>query len=139
MTLIKYLVPTLFLTATGAQAACDPSLEVVEIAIRDMKFDPAEIEVCVGQTVRWTSHESPTAQPLIRHTVTFNPAQSRTPGNVLLPEGVEPFGSGVIAPEQTYEYQFTVLGEYKYICRPHEAMGHLGKLTVVEPTTSPDE
>lgn len=127
------LVSSIVLSANVARAACDPSLAVVEIAIKDMKFVPAEVEVCVGQTVRWTSQENPDATPLIRHTVTFNPAQARVAGNVVLPEGVEPFGSGAIAPTQTYEHEFTVLGEYKYICRPHEAMGHLGKITVVEP------
>lgn len=135
MTFLKLIVPALFLSAsaTAAHAACDPSLEVVEIAIKNMKFVPAEVEVCVGQLVRWTSQEDPNAQPLIRHTVTFNPTQARVPGNVVLPEGVEPFGSGVIAPNQTYEYEFTVAGEYKYICRPHETMGHVGRITVVEP------
>lgn len=139
MTLLKCLTPLALLAAGTAHAACDPNLEVVEIAIQDMKFVPAEVEVCVGQLVRWTSNESPTAQPIIRHTVTFNPAQARNPVNVVLPEGVEPFGSGAIAPTQTFEHEFTVVGEYKYICRPHEAMGHLGKIIVVDPSATPDE
>lgn len=132
-------VPLFSLAASAAHAACDPSLEIVEIGIKDMKFDPADVEICVGQTVRWTSLESATAQPIIRHTVTFNVAHARVATNVLLPDGVEAFESGALTPGQTYESEFTVAGEYKYICRPHEMMGHLGKITVVEPTTTPGE
>jgi len=135
----KTLAPALLLAAFAAapaQAACDPTLAVVEIEIKNMAFVPAAIEVCVGQTVRWTNKEDPAPPPParpMRHTVTTDKALAVNPLNAVVPEGAEMFDSGFFAPNATFEYTFTVLGEYKYFCRPHERMGHLGTLTVVEP------
>jgi plastocyanin len=125
------------LSVSGAAfGACDPTLEVVEIAIKDMAYQPAAVEVCVGQKVRWTNLENPTPTPPARpmkHTVTFDASVAVDAQHVLLPEGVEAFDSGFLSPNQTFEFTFEVAGEYKYFCRPHESMGHLGTLTVVEP------
>ncbi len=122
---------TLAASATGAHAACDPT-PILEIDIAAMVFAPADTEVCLGQTVRWTNKE-PTGVPRpIRHTVTADATLAFDPLNVVIPEGAEPFHSGFLLPGATFEHTFTVLGEYKYICVPHEEMGHFGTLRVVE-------
>lgn len=129
----------LFLSAPAAYGVCDPTLTLVEIDVKNMAFTPSDLEICLGQTVRWTNSEDPNATTVIRHTVTANPAHSRVIGNVILPEGAEMFESAAMLPGDAYEHTFTVLGQYQYVCRPHEMMGHIGKLTVVDPTIAPVE
>lgn len=119
--------------ASESMAACDPTLEVVEVSIVAMAFVPADLEICVGQVVRWTNNEPANVPRPMRHTVTADPSLAFDPAHVTLPVGVEPFDSGALLPGQTFERTFDVAGEYNYICRPHERMGHLGRLVVVEP------
>lgn len=134
---VAAVVSTAF--AAPVHAACDPTLEVVEVEIKNMAYVPADLEVCLGQTVRWTNREDPSTVPVIRHTVTANPAHSVVPGNVILPEGATIFESAALVPGAVFEHTFTVLGMYQYICRPHELMGHIGRLTVVDPDVTPVE
>jgi len=37
---------------------------------------------------------------------------------------------GVIAPGETYEHTFDIVGEHEYFCIPHEASGMTGTITV---------
>lgn len=121
------------LSASGlAYGACDPS-QVLEIEIKNMAFVPAAVEACVGQTIRWTNTEPTNVPRPMSHTVTADPALAQRPESVLLPEGAETFDSGRLTPGQSFETVLTVAGEYRYFCRPHELMGHLGVITVVEP------
>jgi plastocyanin len=90
----------------------------------DFKFSPAAISIAKGTTVTW---KGAGAQP---HTVTFDPAKAMKKGDVVLPDGVAPFDSGLLSPGQTFAHTFTVAGEYSYICTPHEMMGMIGKITV---------
>jgi plastocyanin len=118
------------MTAGVAQAACNPRLAVVEIDIVNMVYQPADVEVCVNQKIRWVNKE-PTSPRRVFHTVTADAAVARNPESVRLPAGVAPFKSALIAPGQSFEYTPTVVGEYKYFCQPHETMGHLGRFRVV--------
>ena len=65
------------------------------------------------------------------HTVTCDPEQSESPGHVRLPEGVEPWESGEIAPGATFSRTFDVAGEYAYFCLPHDP-AEVGYVTVRE-------
>jgi plastocyanin len=114
--------------ASGAPAIAECDLnQVVEVSVKNMAFVPQHVEVCLGQTVRWTNQESGRQV----HTVTLDPARARRPENVQLPEGATPFHSGLLQPGQSYEQVFQVVGEYKYFCAPHELMGHLGSIRVI--------
>lgn len=137
---LKVVVFGCFGFASHAFAVCDTS-KVVNVEIKDMKYFPEHIEICAGQTVVWTNKEPTDAAEPMKHTVTADPARATDPNNVLLPEGVEPFHSKGIAPGASWQYTFTVVGDYKYFCVPHQAMGHLGSIKVVaNPTvTSPAE
>ncbi len=114
--------------AHSALAECDTS-QIVNVAIRNMQFVPAHIEVCAGQTIRWTNEETTRRS----HTVTADARFARDPQHVALPEGAQPFNSGPIAPGQSFEQTLTVAGDYRYFCQPHEMMGHLGSITVINP------
>ena len=115
---------------SAALAECDLT-QVVEVEIKNMAFVPATVTACVGQTIRWTNNE-PTAPRRIAHTVTADPTLARRPESVLLPAGALPFASPILAPGEKFEWVASVAGEYRYFCRPHELMGHVGAITVTE-------
>jgi plastocyanin len=84
-------------------------------------FDPAELTIKVGDTVRWVN-ECEEGVPCT-HSAQAYPDK--------IPAGAEAFDSTLLTAQgQTYEYTFTVPGEYEYFCLPHEALGMKGKIIV---------
>jgi len=80
-------------------AACAQA-QVVDVAIRDYKFDPVEVAVKRGATVRWTNHEK------------------RTSHSILLPTGE----SERLFPGESWQRAFDVPGTHPYSCGPHPEM-----------------
>jgi plastocyanin len=77
-------------------------------------FDPAELTIKVGETVRWV-----------------NDSGVHDVSSTKVPEGATAFKSELFtAPGMTFEHTFTVPGEYEYVCTPHEALGMVGKIIV---------
>ncbi len=77
-------------------------------------FDPAELTIKVGDRVRWVNDSGV-------HDVT----------STKIPAGATAFKSELFtAPGLTFEYTFTVPGEYEYVCTPHEVLGMVGKIIV---------
>lgn len=72
---------------------------VVEVVVEGLKF-PAEIRVPVGATVRWVNKDP------LAHTTTS--------------AGV--WDSGPVDPGGAFEFTFTSVGTYNYICTPHPFM-----------------
>ena len=94
-----------------------------------LRFVPADIEIGVGDTVEWLAR-SP------GHNVTSLPGASPRCRN---PEGAEPFASyegdshfAVMEVGAVFSHEFTVAGEYVYVCAPHEDQGMVGSVTVTE-------
>jgi plastocyanin len=81
-------------------------------------YRPDGITVQSGQTVRFINTSDFT------HTVTDRPlpAQKRTGSDLgdQLPSGEQPFDSGDIFPQQSWEHKFTTRGTYRFHCREHE-------------------
>ena len=88
-------------------------------------FSPARVEIRAGQAVRWRNTSS------FSHTATADPALARDAANVRLPSGAATFDSGDIGGGQEYTHTFTVAGEYKYFCIPHEQIGMVGTVVVL--------
>jgi plastocyanin len=110
---------------TNRQALAES--KTVEVTMKQApkaRFVPDVVNISVGDTVRWTN------PAFVTHTVTFDPAQAQTAGDVALPGGVAPFGSGDIEEDQSYSHTFTAKGTYKYVCKYHEAMGMAGTVIV---------
>jgi len=80
----------------------------MEISIVDFNFDPAEMEVPVGTTVRWTNNDS------FDH-------------NVNADDGT--FESETLGGGDTFEFTFETAGTFSYICGIHPSMQ--GMITVV--------
>jgi len=81
-------------------------------------YDPLDIEVTVGTTIRWTNLDA------IAHTVTSGSSD----GIVGEPDGI--FESGFLEEGDTFTYTFDEVGEFPYYCLPHPWM--VGTVTVVD-------
>lgn len=119
---------TLTTTAAAALVFAGPALAeepAATVAMTDaMRYDPPSITINAGETVLWRNTSG------LVHTVTAEPEAARDPSHVQLPEGAEPFGSGMIQSGDTFTHTFTVPGEYTYFCVPHEMLGMVGTVTV---------
>jgi plastocyanin len=86
--------------SSAAPAIC-PARAVTEAEIHDFEFEPVELTVAVGATLRWTN-KGPSV-----HTVTADDGS---------------FDSGGIAPGALFEHAFDGPGVFSYHCRPHPNM-----------------
>jgi plastocyanin len=93
-------------------------------ATEDIKYDPAELTIKVGDTVTWVVVGS------IPHSATCDPSKTSDPTHAVLPEGAEPWDSGILQEGQEFSHTFDVAGDYTYFCIPHDSMTMLGKVTV---------
>lgn len=125
----KKLIPLSAITIVIALSAFIPAQDnpaaVVEMT-DTMKFIPDTVTIEAGQTVQWNNTS------LLAHSVTGDPSQSTIEGSVQLPEGAEPFDSGMLDPEQTFTHSFNTPGTYQYFCIPHEGAKMFGWI-IVEP------
>lgn len=100
--------------------------ELVVTMTNQLAFAPDTLRVAAGETVVWRNTSE------VVHTVTFDPARAVNPTNVALPAGAEPFDSGDMAPGAEFRHTFTMPGEYRYICIPHELAGRMLGVVIVE-------
>ncbi len=91
----------------------------------EFAFDPAEVTISRGETVLW---ENAGRSP---QTVTCDPARIREAGRVQLPEGAEPWDSGVVNSGGSFQHTFDVAGEYVYGSM-NRAVNMSGRVTVQE-------
>lgn len=106
MSKLKYLI----IIAVVTMLFC----EIVTIEVSNTVFTPDYVDITVGDTVRWINVQG-------SHNV--NGARERFPQNP------ESFGND-IGQGWTYDYTFTKIGTYDYICDPHANLGMLGKIQV---------
>lgn len=116
----------LLFVAALAPAASIAAGKTVIIKMTDTpaRFVPEKVTIKVGDTIEWQN----TAASL--HSVDATPANAQKPTDVVLPKGAQPFDSGFMTPGAKYSHTFTVPGEYKYVCLPHEKDGMFGYVTV---------
>ncbi len=96
-------------------------VKMVDVSTTEFKFDPAEISVQPGDTVRFVQAG---AMP---HNVDFR----------VMPEGTDlgdaKMGPFLTTPDETYDVVIDgrfAAGEHGFVCTPHEFMGMTGTLTV---------
>lgn len=75
----------------------------VEVSIAEYRFEPAEVRIAPGDTVRWTNREKRTS-----HSVLF-PTEG----------GLE---SERMFPDENWSRRFDKAGRYEYRCGPHPEM-----------------
>ena len=96
------------------------SAVIVPVSIVDNTFDPADVTVQPGDTVRWTW---------------VNGTHSTTSDTSL-------WDSGQVAPPFTFDFTFNTLGDFRYYCSIHGAplgVGMSGIVRVQSPTSTPTQ
>jgi plastocyanin len=88
------------------------------------QFQPATLTIPRGTTVTWMN----TGQQ--EHTVTDDPSKAANRADAQLPNGAQPWDSGLIDAGKTYTHTFDTPGQYTYFCMPHEALGMVARITV---------
>ncbi len=87
--------------------------ETVVVTMKDFVFEPEEVTIQVGDTVRWENHERRQF-----HNIWFQ-EQGEDPGPYLF-------------PEESMERTFDQPGTYPYLCQPHEGRNMHGVVIVVK-------
>ncbi|WP_205696040.1 plastocyanin/azurin family copper-binding protein [Conexibacter sp. SYSU D00693] len=87
-------------TSKGGEAPLEEG--TVRVGMRNLRFDPEEVTVAEGQTIRWVNDES------IQH-------------NVVAEEGAD-FKSELIDEGGTYEFTPEQTGTIQYVCTLHPGM-----------------
>ena len=82
---------------------CALAQQTVEVTIQDYKFQPPEVRIKAGDTVKWINMEKRTS-----HSVLF-PAEN----------GLE---SERLFPGESWKRTFAAPGSHAYRCGPHEEM-----------------
>jgi len=78
------------------------SNEVLDVSIENFLFDPADLTVAVGETIRWTNNESG-----IPHDTTADDGLWESP---------------LLQPGDDFEFTFAEPGTYTYFCAIHPNM-----------------
>jgi len=112
---LLYLVALALITTTVllSPIARGQAGQNVTVEIEDNYFEEADITVPVGTTVTWVQ--------------TGNNSHTTTSYDGLWDSGLLPGGSG-----ESFSYTFEEPGTFAYFCRPHEAMGMVGSVTVTD-------
>lgn len=115
---------------TAAVVTPPPAFEVLMGKLDEdvFSFQPRQITILSGQTVRWTN-VSPSF--IVPHTATRTEAIDGT-----VPSAGEVFDSGPVAPNTAFVRTFTLapgtpFALYNYHCTPHQQLGMVGRLLVI--------
>jgi len=95
------LLVALLMAAAPFFAAAPSKGKQTAVSIKDMKFDPASIDVKVGDTVTWSNDDD-------------------RDHSVVAKDGS--FDSDNIRPGKTFSYKFTNAGKFSYSCSYHPRM-----------------
>ncbi|MFB6127598.1 MAG: plastocyanin/azurin family copper-binding protein [Halolamina sp.] len=124
------------LSAAGCLGAAGSESDDYDVGMTAVAYDPVEVTVAVGDTVRWKNTSSRA------HTVSAYEDR--------IPEAATYFASGgydseagareawtndlggALTSGDTYERTFEVAGSYEYFCVPHEQGGMVGTIVVEE-------
>ena len=88
-------------TEEVAEDTADTTSMEYEVLIEDFKFNPATLQISVGDTVTWINMDS------APHTATSNE---------------EGFDSGGLSKDESFSFTFEEVGNYDYICTFHPSM-----------------
>jgi plastocyanin len=89
-----------------------------------LTFEPDHVTIHSGDTVEWKNTS------VLVHTVTDVIKSAGNRKDAAIPKGAAGFDSGDLAPGASYRHTFMQPGQYRYFCKPHEAAGMTGVITV---------
>lgn len=109
-----------------AEAPTEPVATATVEMTDEFMFEPAEIVLKAGGKVTWVNSSETT------HTTTADRKKAADVANVELPPGAKPWNSGFMDAGDRFSLTFDKPGTYKYFCIPHEKVGMLGTIRVVD-------
>lgn len=123
---------TLAATASAGCSATGESDGAKRVSMTDdFGFDPKQVTISVGTTVRWTNDSE------VRHTATAYDGRIPSDAAYFASGGFKSeraarndISGGLIAAGDTYEHTFEIAGSYEYVCIPHESSGMTGTVVV---------
>ena len=123
MTSSMAVLAATFLAGRTAGASA-PAMVVVKMLDMPPSFEPAQVTIHVGDTVKWENVGNSV------HHATDDSAAAIKSDDVARPAGAKPFDSGFIPPGANFTQTFSVPGTYKYVCAAHETSGMSGEVVV---------
>ena len=126
--------PTATAAAAGGDVNAKPGNEVV-VQMHEVpgsagamfRYDPAELTIKVGATVKWVNTSGEDGP---RHTSTDDKEWETPQTPAILPPGAEKWRTPFLQNGQSATHTFTVPGKYEYFCETHGQYGMLGSITV---------
>jgi plastocyanin len=118
--------PTGSQNVTGSSA--EPSAHPVTVTIQGdavPQLVPAKVSIRAGQTIAWVNSSSRMQE------IIANPARETQVSGETIPAGAEPFDSGFVRPDHSFEHQFSVPGVYHYVCKVNNSALAMGEIVVV--------
>jgi len=97
------------------------SAAVHEVEVRSNLFDPEELQILSGDTVRWVWIEG---------------SHTTTSGSDCVANGT--WESTIGPSNRSFEFIFENPGDFPYFCRPHCGMGMTGLITVSDASATPE-
>lgn len=99
-------------STSSTSSSSSSSSGVVEVSLKDFKFNPSEIRVKVGQSVRFKNDDT------VRHNVVQTTVDQAHSGNY-------GFQGPTLMPGESWTYTFQTAGTYPILCNldGHELLG----------------
>lgn len=112
-------------SASETQGKESKQLTIIQMT-NEFRYVPNRVKINRGDTIEWKNVSQ------VVHTVTADRVRAANPNNVVLPKAAKPFDSGDIQPGRSFTYTFSVPGQYRYFCVPHETFGMVGEIEVAK-------
>lgn len=114
------LIVLVWLISISAHATPSDTLVVKVLGTHDdARFEPAIIQVQPGDVIRFEVMEG-------LHTVTAYHPDNRRP--LRIPDMASSFDSGMLQVGDRWLLVIEVEGVFDYFCKPHEKLGHAGRI-----------
>jgi plastocyanin len=102
-------------------------MEVQGTAGTTYRFEPAQLTVKVGTTVRWINASGEDGP---KHTSTDDPEWETPQAPAVLPNGAQKWRTKFLSNGNSETHTFTVPGKYQYFCETHGPYGMVASVTV---------
>lgn len=109
-----------------AAAEMEPTNAATVEMTDEFTFEPDEIVLKAGGKVTWVN-----SSEMATHTSTADPKKAAEAANVELPPGAKPWNSRFMDAGEEFSLTFDEPGTYRYFCIPHEKLGMVGTIRVV--------
>jgi plastocyanin len=122
-------------TAAAADANAKPAGNEVVVQMKEVqgtagttyRFDPAQLTIKVGTTVRWVNASGEDGP---KHTSTDDPEWETPQTPAVLPAGAPKWRTKFLSNGNSETHTFTVPGKYQYFCETHGPYGMTATITV---------